>query len=261
MGKRKGCLLMSVLIGHASCDENGKAQGGKAGDQTAKEICTRKWYNGDWHTVLRHKDPEKAEKAAQACEAACANPNVGYDQYQRNTLRKQAKAVGWDLSKIKMPCECDCSSLQTVCEECAGIDIPYNGANAPTTSTMSDAFELTGELVALHDKKYLTSDAYLERGDVLIKKGHTVRVLQNGSKTRKAVESKVTVEVSVLKKGSKGEGVRALQGILNALGYDCGEADGSFGSKTLAAVKKFQKENGLVVDGSVGKATWTALLN
>lgn len=251
---------MAVLIAHARIDENGKSHGGKAGDQ-ASELCTREWYDGDWHTVLRHKDPKKAEKAAQACEAACANLNVGYDQYQRNTLRKEAKEEDWDISKIKVPCECDCSSLQTVCEECAGIDIPYNGTNAPTTSTMSDAFESTGEIVALHDKKYLTSDKYLQRGDVLVKKGHTVRVLQNGAKAGKAVENKVTVEVSVLKKGSKGEDVRALQHLLNGYGYSCGEADGSFGSKTLAAVKKFQKEKGLAVDGSVGKATWTALLN
>lgn len=251
---------MAVLIGHARIDENGKTHGGKAGDQ-ASELCTRNWYNGSWHTVLRHKDPDKAEKSAQACEAACANPNIGYDQYQRNTLRTQAKAAGWDLSKIKVSCECDCSSLQTVCEECAGIEIPYSGTNAPTTRSMVKAFTSTGELEALTDKKYLISDEYLERGDILVKNGHTVRVLQSGSKAGKVVENKVTVEVSVLKKGSKGEGVKALQHLLNGYGYSCGEADGSFGNKTLAAVKKFQKAKGLTVDGSVGKTTWTALLN
>ena len=35
---------MAVKIGHASIDENGRAQGGKAGDQTGKEVCTRNWY-------------------------------------------------------------------------------------------------------------------------------------------------------------------------------------------------------------------------
>lgn len=71
----------------------------------------------------------------------------------------------------------------------------------------------------------------------------------------------VSVKVSVLKKGSKGEDVRALQGILNAIGYPCGTADGSFGSNTETAVKKFQSANNLTVDGSVGANTWTALLN
>lgn len=249
---------MAVLIGHASIDENGKNHGGKAGDQTAKEVCTRKWYNSGWHTVLRCKDPEKAEKMAQACEKACANPNVGYDQYQRNTLRAAAKAAGFDLEKVEKACECDCSSLMTVCAECAGIDIPYSGNNAPSTRTMVDAFESTGEFDVLTDSKYLTSDKYLRRGDILVKSGHTAMALQDGENGRK---STVTIKVSVLKKKCNGGDVVALQGILNARGYNCGEVDGSFGSKTLAAVKAFQKAHGLEVDGIVGPATWTALLN
>ena len=36
---------MSVMIGHASIDENGKARGGVAGDQTKREVCTRTWYD------------------------------------------------------------------------------------------------------------------------------------------------------------------------------------------------------------------------
>jgi murein L,D-transpeptidase YcbB/YkuD len=71
----------------------------------------------------------------------------------------------------------------------------------------------------------------------------------------------VSVKVSVLKKGCKGEDVKALQGILNALGYPCGNADGSFGSNTEAAVKKFQAAHNLTADGSVGANTWAELLN
>lgn len=71
----------------------------------------------------------------------------------------------------------------------------------------------------------------------------------------------VSVKVSVLKKGCKGEDVRALQGILDALGYPCGKADGSFGSNTEAAVKKFQAANNLTTDGCVGAKTWAELLN
>ena len=70
----------------------------------------------------------------------------------------------------------------------------------------------------------------------------------------------INVKVPVLKKGAKGESVRMLQILLNGLGCDCGEPDGSFGSKTETAVKKFQKEKGLTVDGSVGAKTWNALL-
>lgn len=75
------------------------------------------------------------------------------------------------------------------------------------------------------------------------------------------VKNTVMIKVSSLKKKCKGEPVRALQGALNALGYSCGEADGSFGSKTEAAVKAFQEAKGLEADGYVGAKTWTALLD
>jgi len=248
---------MSVKIGHASIGEDG-AKNNKAGDQTNKEVCTRSWYKSSWHTVLRPIDPEVAEKMAVACEAGCANKNVGYDQWNRNTLHAQAEAVGWDLSEITVPCECDCSSFMTVDAECAGVAIPYNNGNAPTTSTMVSAFKSTGEFEVLVDNKYLTSDEYLKRGDVLVKSGHTVMVLEDGSK---ADVKETTIKVSVLKKKCKGEAVVALQSILTILGYYTGEIDGSFGSKTDSAVKAFQKAKGLEVDGIVGSATWEKLLN
>ena len=171
---------MAVLIGHASIDENGKAAGGKAGDSTKKEVCTIGWYNGSWHTVLRPKNSTIAEKSAKACEAACANDNIGYDQYQRNTLYTQAKAANFDLSKIKTTCECDCSSLMHVCAIAGGAKLTY-GSNGVTTSTMVHVFLASGDYERLTDSKYLTSDKYLKRGDVLVKTGHTVMNLTNGS--------------------------------------------------------------------------------
>lgn len=66
-------------------------------------------------------------------------------------------------------------------------------------------------------------------------------------------------ETAVLKMGSSGSQVRTLQTKLNNWGYNCGTVDGIFGSKTLAAVKQFQKNNGLTVDGIVGAKTAAAL--
>lgn len=75
-------------------------------------------------------------------------------------------------------------------------------------------------------------------------------------------EKTVNIEMTVLKKGAKGEQVKTLQRLLLALGYDMNGygADGSFGGATDKAVRAFQKAEGLAVDGSVGKATWTKLL-
>ena len=68
-----------------------------------------------------------------------------------------------------------------------------------------------------------------------------------------------TEESAVLKIGSSGTQVRTLQTKLNNWGYDAGTVDGIFGSKTQAAVKRFQQKNGLVADGIVGSKTAGAL--
>ena len=64
-----------------------------------------------------------------------------------------------------------------------------------------------------------------------------------------------------LRKGARGDDVVYLQTRLIQLDYDLSPygADGSFGNKTLAAVKDFQRDHGLSVDGVVGPATWAAL--
>jgi len=62
-----------------------------------------------------------------------------------------------------------------------------------------------------------------------------------------------------LREGAKGEPVRALQQRLNTLGFNAGTADGSFGPKTEAAVKAFQRAKGLTADGVVGPKTWDKL--
>lgn len=71
---------------------------------------------------------------------------------------------------------------------------------------------------------------------------------------------KCTVNTYVLKSGSVGMGVIALQAALNALGFKCGSADGEFGAETEKAVKSFQSTNGLTADGEAGAKTLEKLL-
>lgn len=58
--------------------------------------------------------------------------------------------------------------------------------------------------------------------------------------------------------GAKGRAVRELQQALVDAGYDI-DVDGDFGSGTDEAVRDFQSNNGLDVDGVVGPNTWAAL--
>ena len=67
-------------------------------------------------------------------------------------------------------------------------------------------------------------------------------------------------EVLALSKyGSRGEEVRQIQTKLKRWGYYSGNVDGIYGSGTLAAVKNFQKKNGLKVDGIAGTKTLEAM--
>lgn len=78
----------------------------------------------------------------------------------------------------------------------------------------------------------------------------------------KEKENTTTVSLPVLKKGSKGKSVKAMQILLIGYNYFLGGygADGSFGGATERAVKSFQKDKGLTVDGSCGRKTWNKLL-
>ena len=65
----------------------------------------------------------------------------------------------------------------------------------------------------------------------------------------------------LLKKGAKGEWVKKLQEMLIEAGYDVGPdgPDGDFGNNTYYAVRRFQIEHNLEVDGEAGDNTWAAL--
>ncbi len=60
---------------------------------------------------------------------------------------------------------------------------------------------------------------------------------------------------TTLRQGSAGQEVMQLQEALIELGYLSGTADGNYGKQTAAAVKAFQKANGLTVDGAAGEET------
>ena len=54
----------------------------------------------------------------------------------------------------------------------------------------------------------------------------------------------------------RGSDVAQLQSILELIGYNPGEIDGIFGTRTEEAVKAFQRNNGLSPDGIVGPKTY-----
>jgi hypothetical protein len=66
-------------------------------------------------------------------------------------------------------------------------------------------------------------------------------------------------KVGTLRAGDRGPAVEALQETLDGLGFDPGPADGVYGPLTATAVRRFQRDAGLEVDGVAGTVTKKAL--
>ena len=168
--------MSKVRLGSARQDERGKYCGGKAGDQTGKEVSEQNFYvhSKGWF-VLRPKDPVHATRIAERMKAACDNPFIGYDQGNRLAITKVG--IG-----TKTHTECDCSSLVRQCiREACGVD-PGNF----TTANEKGMLLATG---LFEDVGGYRVGVVLCTGDVLVtkSKGHTV-IVTEGSERTKPVE-------------------------------------------------------------------------
>lgn len=276
---------MGVKIGHACSDENGKAKGGKAGNQNSKEVKISAYYvNAKSWVVLRCKDDQKRLKIAEAMEKACKNADIGYDQNQRNTLFNNVKNCGFDPSKTTKKVETDCSALVRVCIAYAfGKDVVGNIRTVSEPATLVK----TGLFTKYTDAKYCKSSDYLLRGDILCTpvSGHTVVVLSDGAKVTgkltvdgkwdKATTTRLqqifgtTVDGEISNQHKKyeadnpgltsgwdwhdkpnGKGSSLIYAMQKWAGMPESDCDGEIGPKTIKAI---QKKLGTTQDGKVSK--------
>ena len=249
-----------VKISNSGSDEHGNYKGGAAGDNTGKEWYIRDWYNRPWNCVLRHPDLEVRACLADLATKAANNNRIGYDQYQRDTYWKELQKVNYDPSKITVACEADCSAGVIANVKAAGYILnrpELKNITCTYTGNMRSGLKAAG-FACLTESKYLNGSSYLVAGDILLNDAHhTATAVTNGVNADGSTPAAATMPL--LKKGSQGEAVKKLQQTLNGKGYKLTE-DGDFGNKTEAAVKAFQKANGLEVDGEVGPMTWATLL-
>lgn len=175
------------MISNCGHDERNKYSGGVAGDQTGTEWQVINWYNRPWKCVLRHPDATVRAVIASMAKAAAENNHIGYDQSQRGTFWDALSKCNYDPAKITTNCEADCSSGVAAIVKATGykngIDKLKNVSTACYTGNLRAALKAAGFEV-ITDSKYLTSDAYLLTGDILLNDGaHTAINLTNGSKT------------------------------------------------------------------------------
>lgn len=243
---------MSVKIGHASIDENGKVAGGREGDQTTKEICVRDWYDKPWNVYLECTDDTLAKSAVEYMKQVCSEDGFGYDQNQRNTGYVNIIKNGRKVKGAKG--EFDCSSLVSTCYNLAGITgLSVNN----TTRTLRNALLKTGLFVEYQDSSHLMSGKFSKPGGIYLSEGHhVVMVVEN--KADKPQNPFATPETTV-EFGELGISVRWVQWELCQAGFTV-KIDGEFLSKTDKAVRAYQEKNGLEVDGKVGPETRTYMI-
>lgn len=212
--KKDGDNMGDIKLAHATHDENNRWSNGKAGDQTGQEVYIREWYNRPWSHIIRFKDPAIAEKVAVAMEHACKNNNIGYDQYQRNTLLKYAREATpkYDPGKVTKKCETDCSALVSLACMYAGIPekVLFKDGNSSVTSNIRSRLMSTGKVNVYTDKKYLKNGYYLKRGDILLYEGHHVAVaIENGRnvKTSTTTTTKKATTTTTAKQSATKQGI------------------------------------------------------
>lgn len=181
------------MISNCGHDENGKYSGGAAGDQTGTEWEIRTWYNRPWNCVLRHPDRNVGIMLADLARKAAQNNLVGYDQNQRGTYWQHLKASNYDPAQITIKCEADCSSGVAANVKAAGYRLGIKALQIVSadcyTGNLRAALKAAGFDV-LTASKYLTSDAYLLPGDILLYEGHhTATNLDTGSKAGSSTPS------------------------------------------------------------------------
>lgn len=159
------------MIANCGSNEFGSGYGGQAGDQTGNEYRVRTWYSRPWNCVLRYPDLQKAIVIAQVSRDAANNNNIGYDMGQRMTFYNQLAAVGWNPASITTPCESDCSASTSACIIAAGHKTGDSRlmsiSPSLTTYVMRSSLRAAGFML-LTDSRYLSSDAYLLPGDILL---------------------------------------------------------------------------------------------
>lgn len=174
------------MISNCGHDENGTYSGGKAGDQTGKEWAVINWYSRPWTHVLRHPDANVRKMIASMAKAAAKNDMIGYDQSQRYTFWERLKASNYDPAQITTACEADCSAGVAAIVKGTGYRLGIQKLKDVSiylyTGNIRSALK-AAEFTVLTDSKYLTSDAYLLEGDILLCENHHVATnLTTGAK-------------------------------------------------------------------------------
>lgn len=234
-------------------------------------------------TEKRMRADDLAKKAEQALREGWGyiwgkSGQIWTKEEQARSDRVQTMAWGkqWIGKRV-----CDCSGLIVWALKEEGIDI-YHGSNTQwqkecaEKGALKNGMRTDGRRLKRGTAVFLKDDydsrhhvgIYVGGGQVIEAKSTRDGVVMSGAERwdewgelRQADygEEGVCMSERTMKKGCGGEDVKKLQERLNALGYDCGAADGKYGARTELAVIYFQENAGIRQDGIAGPETMEKL--
>lgn len=163
---------MTNLFAWASIGENGKATGGKKGDQTKKEVKVSPYYEFGQTWVIRFRSTSRGKLAGKAAKLLAENDNIGYNQYDRVSLYNECERINWDIERINeiRKCNCDCSLL-VVC----AINFAYGKrklSSGYTTHILPTICKSCSKNFKRADNSLKTKK--FKKGDMVGKSGHVI---------------------------------------------------------------------------------------
>lgn len=193
---------MSVMCAWASIGENGKVTGGKAGDQTGKEVKCGSIYNFGQTEVYRCKERPAALRIGAAAKAIAINDAFGYNQLLRTTAYRELENAGWVVADIKRMCSIDCSQLGA----CA-VNVAYGKpliSSAVYSGNIGAALLATKHFTKLTASKYMGVSEHIQCGDIIVAPGkHVIVAYTDGSKVNITSSTPATDGNAVIKLGQQ----------------------------------------------------------
>ena len=268
----------------------------QVGDYTARQKKVYEYitkYASDATTGATASEEDKKEESAVSTVQETINKAITWmEETAKDDRHGYCQDHRWGTDG-----DYDCSSAVITAWEQAGVPVKTKGATY--TGNMLPVFKANG-FVDVTAKVNRSTGAGLVRGDVLLNAArHTAMYCGNGLEVEASINEKGTAhggtpgdqtgkeflirsyrnypwtnvlrytgngvtiaEKNYLEMGDSGAAVKTMQTMLIECGYSCGSygADGDFGFGTDTALRKFQKDNSLVVDGQYGQASKAKLV-
>lgn len=239
-------------------------------------------YDEEEYLAEQH-EKQKAVTDLKGELAMLANDDSAWAQRRKLEIQEELSEAEDELSELEKEHALDVTldmlddqqeaQEKQIQDQIDALDAKLNDPHALYNQALSDirnnTLDLYQEMIEFNRKwgsgndddiRDMWNDAYESNEDYRDKTGSTYKDIELGDYAGYDASGvgKVSAISSTLRKGSKGDGVKALQHALNQLGYGNSgtrSLDGSFGSGTRSAVIAFQRANGLTGDGVVGSAT------